>query len=40
MECELIVVVDPTCRFLITASGDRGWQGESTKVMLIHEIKY
>jgi transcriptional activator SPT8 len=36
----LMAVVDPTCRFLITASGDRGWQGESSKVVLIHEIKY
>jgi len=35
-----MAVVDPTCRFLITASGDRGWQGESSKVVLIHEIKY
>lgn len=32
-------VVDPTNRFLITASGDRGWQGEATKVVLIHDIK-
>jgi transcriptional activator SPT8 len=36
----LITVVDPTCRFLTTASGDRGWQGEATKVVLIHEIKW
>lgn len=33
-------VVDPTSRFLITASGDRGWQGESTRVVLVHEIKW
>ncbi|WVW85841.1 hypothetical protein I302_107879 [Kwoniella bestiolae CBS 10118] len=34
------MIVDPTSRFLITASGDRGWQGESTKVVLIHEVKW
>ncbi|WVQ68267.1 uncharacterized protein L199_006474 [Kwoniella botswanensis] len=34
------MIVDPTGRFLITASGDRGWQGESTKVVLIHEVKW
>ncbi|BEJ10977.1 hypothetical protein CspHIS471_0103990 [Cutaneotrichosporon sp. HIS471] len=33
-------VVDPTSRFLITASGDRGWQGESTRVVLVHEVKW
>lgn len=35
-----MVVVDPTCRFMTVASGDRGWAGESTKVVLIHEIKW
>ncbi|WWC63085.1 uncharacterized protein I303_105684 [Kwoniella dejecticola CBS 10117] len=34
------MIVDPTGRFLMTASGDRGWQGESTKVVLIHEVKW
>ncbi|WVQ99819.1 hypothetical protein IAU59_006962 [Kwoniella sp. CBS 9459] len=34
------MIVDPTGRFLITASGDRGWQGETTKVVLIHEVKW
>ncbi|KAL1407334.1 Transcription factor spt8 [Vanrija albida] len=34
------MLIDPTQRFLVTASGDRGWQGESTKVVLIHEIKW
>jgi hypothetical protein len=33
------LVVDPTARFLITASGDRGWQGDSTKTVLVHEIR-
>lgn len=34
------MMVDPTCRFLVCASGDRGWAGESSKVVLIHEIKW
>ncbi|OWZ40060.1 transcriptional activator SPT8 [Cryptococcus neoformans c8] len=34
------MIVDRTCRFLITASGDRGWGGESTKAVLIHEVKW
>ncbi|KAK4687934.1 transcriptional activator SPT8, partial [Tremellales sp. Uapishka_1] len=34
------MIVDPTCRFLVTASGDRGWGGESTRMVLIHEIKW
>ncbi|TYJ58233.1 hypothetical protein B9479_001058 [Cryptococcus floricola] len=34
------MIVDSTCRFLVTASGDRGWGGESTKAVLIHEIKW
>lgn len=32
--------LDPTGNFLVTASGDRGWQGESTKVVLVHEVKW
>ncbi|GMK58432.1 hypothetical protein CspeluHIS016_0504640 [Cutaneotrichosporon spelunceum] len=34
------MIVDATSRFLITASGDRGWQGESTRVVLVHEVKW
>ncbi|KAL7423529.1 Transcription factor spt8 [Cryptotrichosporon argae] len=34
------MLVDATSRFLVTASGDRGWQGESTRVVLVHEIKW
>ncbi|CUS22730.1 LAQU0S06e04742g1_1 [Lachancea quebecensis] len=30
--------VDPTCRFLISTSGDRGWQGISTDATLIYDI--
>lgn len=33
------IYVDPTCRFMISASGDRGWQGVSTDAMLMYEIK-
>ncbi|KAI9637216.1 WD40-repeat-containing domain protein [Dioszegia hungarica] len=34
------MLVDPTSRFMTVASGDRGWAGESTKVVLIHEVKW
>ncbi|SCW00068.1 LAFE_0B08746g1_1 [Lachancea fermentati] len=30
--------VDPTCRFLISTSGNRGWQGNSTDTTLIYDI--
>ncbi|SCV02188.1 LAMI_0G16688g1_1 [Lachancea mirantina] len=30
--------VDPTCRFLISTSGSRGWQGVSTDTALIYDI--
>ncbi|AGO13299.1 AaceriAFR153Wp [[Ashbya] aceris (nom. inval.)] len=30
--------VDPTCRFLISTSGNRGWQGTSTDTTLIYDI--
>lgn len=30
--------VDPTCRFMISASGDRGWHGLSTEMILMYEI--
>jgi transcriptional activator SPT8 len=29
---------DPTCRFLITTGGDRGWEGRNTEVLLGYEI--
>lgn len=32
-------VVDATSRFMITASGNRGWFGESTRTVLVHEMK-
>lgn len=31
-------VVDPTCKFMITASGNRGWFGDSTKAVIVHSI--
>lgn len=30
--------VDPTCRFLISTSGTRGWQGNTTDTTFIYEI--
>ena len=33
------VLVDRSCRFLISASGDRGWMGTSTEAVIIHDIK-
>ncbi len=35
----LHLVIDPTCMYLVTASGDRGWAGETTQTVLVHEIK-
>ncbi|GCF01542.1 transcription factor spt8 [Zygosaccharomyces mellis] len=31
--------VDPTCRFLVSTSGTRGWQGNSTDTTFIYEIE-
>lgn len=33
------IIVDPTCRFLFTSSGDRGWLSTSTEAVLLHEIQ-
>lgn len=33
------IFVDPNCRYMITASGSRGWQGTSTDVTIIYEIE-
>lgn len=30
--------VDPSCHFFLTASGNRGWQGNSTDVALVYEM--
>lgn len=31
-------LIDPTCRYLITSSGSRGWEGTSTDTCLLYEI--
>jgi transcriptional activator SPT8 len=33
------LVVDPGCKFLISASSNRGWHGDSTRTVFVHEIK-
>lgn len=30
--------VDPTCRFMVSASGNRGWQGRSNDYVFIYEL--
>jgi transcriptional activator SPT8 len=30
--------LDPTCRFMISTGGDRGWEGRNTEVLLGYEI--
>ena len=30
--------VDPTCRFMISTAGNRGWEGHSTQVLLGYEV--
>ncbi|KAL8853497.1 MAG: hypothetical protein Q9221_001656 [Calogaya cf. arnoldii] len=30
--------IDPTCRYMISAAGNRGWEGASTEVLLGYEI--
>lgn len=32
------VYIDPTCRFMLSAAGNRGWEGNSTEVLLGYEI--
>ena len=33
------LVVDPGARFLVSASGNRGWHGEATRTVFVHDIK-
>ncbi|EGN93245.1 hypothetical protein SERLA73DRAFT_189759 [Serpula lacrymans var. lacrymans S7.3] len=33
------MVVDPGARFLVSASSNRGWHGESTRTVFVHDIK-
>lgn len=34
------MMIDPAARFMVTASSNRGWSGESTRTILVHDIKY
>lgn len=33
-------VVDPAARFLVSASSNRGWHGDSTRTVFVHDIKH
>lgn len=33
------IYIDPSCQYMVTTSGNRGWQGNSTDVALIYEIE-
>ncbi|KAJ7638545.1 WD40-repeat-containing domain protein [Roridomyces roridus] len=33
------LLVDPATRFLVSASSNRGWHGDSTKTVFVHDIK-
>ena len=30
--------IDPTCRYMLSAAGNRGWEGNSTEVLIGYEI--
>ncbi|CAG8442037.1 11505_t:CDS:10 [Scutellospora calospora] len=32
------ILIDPNCRYMITTSGNRGWEGSSTETALFYEI--
>jgi len=34
------MLVDSGCRFLVSASSNRGWHGESTRTVFVHDIKW
>ncbi|KAF9265443.1 WD40 repeat-like protein [Marasmius fiardii PR-910] len=34
------MVVDPGARFLVSSSSNRGWHGDSTKTVFVHDIKH
>ncbi|KAJ7095147.1 WD40 repeat-like protein [Mycena belliarum] len=34
------MLVDPGARFLVSASSNRGWHGDSTKTVFVHDIKH
>ena len=33
------IVIDPGGKFLVSASSNRGWHGDSTKTVFVHDIK-
>ena len=33
-----VLVVDAASKFMITASGNRGWFGDTTKTVIVHSI--
>jgi len=33
------MIIDPGARFLVSASSNRGWHGESTRTVFVHDIK-
>ncbi|KAJ7937295.1 WD40-repeat-containing domain protein [Mycena leptocephala] len=35
-----MAVIDPAARFLVSASSNRGWHGDSTKTVFVHDIKH
>jgi transcriptional activator SPT8 len=36
----LFKVVDAGARFLVSASSNRGWHGDSTRTVFVHDIKH
>ena len=30
--------IDPTCRYMLSAAGNRGWEGTNTEVLIGYEI--
>ena len=30
--------IDPTCKYMLSAAGNRGWEGSSTEVLIGYEI--
>jgi hypothetical protein len=36
----VLPVVDPGARFLVSASSNRGWHGDSTRTVFVHDIKH
>lgn len=30
--------IDPTCRYMLSTAGNRGWEGSSTEVLIGYEI--